>query len=123
SSQVNLPQELSKDITFLQFDLPDVNALDSVFHEILSSVAISVSDLDLERQTQEARQKLIEKAIEDLNITDEDRYRIVQAALGLTCAEAENAFALTWVEHKSFTSPEAVAYVQKVKTQFINSSG
>ncbi|PAD72867.1 AAA family ATPase [Paenibacillus campinasensis] len=124
SSQVNLPQELSKDITFLQFDLPDADTLDSVLYDVMSSVAIGKARLDLGKATAESRRKMIEGAVkEHLNVSEEDRYRLVQAALGLTCAEAENAFALTWVENNSFTSPEAVAYVQKIKTQFINNSG
>lgn len=123
SSQVHLPQELSKDITFLQFDLPDANALDSVLYDVMSSVAINLSGLNLSLYSPERQAKEIEKAVADLRVSEEDRYRLVQAALGLTCSEAENAFALTWVENKSFTSKEAVAFVQKIKTQFINSSG
>ncbi|RRJ54811.1 AAA family ATPase [Paenibacillus oralis] len=123
SSQVNLPQELSKDITFLQFDLPDADALDSVLYDVLSSVAISKFKLSLERKSPEDRPRLIKDAVNKMGVSEEDRYRLVQAALGLTCSEAENAFALTWVENESFTSPEAVEFVQKIKTQFINSSG
>ncbi|HIW31685.1 MAG TPA: AAA family ATPase, partial [Candidatus Paenibacillus intestinavium] len=123
SSQVDLPQELTKDITFLQFDLPDANTLDSVLHDILSSVAINNLNISLKDMTPEKQKITINQAIEKLGVKEEERYRIVQAALGLTCAEAENAFALTWVEHKSFSSDEAVAFVQKIKTQFINSSG
>lgn len=123
SSQVNLPLELSKDITFLQFDLPDAEALDSVLYDVMSSVAIGMSGLSLDNATPESQTNMIQWAVADLGVTEEDRYRLVQAALGLTCSEAENAFALTWVENKSFTSSEAVAYVQKIKTQFINSSG
>lgn len=127
SSQVNLPQELSKDITFLQFDLPDADTLDSVLFDVMSSVAIGKYGLNLDRYTPQQRTKMINDAVskmqKEMEISDEDRYRLVQAALGLTCSEAENAFALTWVANKSFTTPEAVEYVQKIKTQFINSSG
>ncbi|MGV2886144.1 AAA family ATPase [Paenibacillus taichungensis] len=123
SSQVNLPQELTKDITFLQFDLPDANVLDSVLYDVLSSVAISKYNINLDRKKPEEKTELINAAIKKMDVSDEDRYRLVQAALGLTCSEAENAFALTWVDNKSFTSPEAIEFVQKIKTQFINSSG
>jgi len=123
SSQVNLPQELSKDITFIQFDLPDADALDSVLSEIMKSVAVADSGLSLEKATLRTETKMIDNAVSKLGVSDEDRYRLVQAALGLTCSEAENAFALAWVKYKSFASSEAVAFVQKIKTQFINNSG
>lgn len=122
SSLVNIPSELSKDITHIQFDLPDAKMLDNVLYDILSSIAkgrINYPD----NNNPEYMKKLIQEEINKMEFTEEDRYRVVQAAMGLTCSEAENAFALTWIRHKSFTTDDAVTSVQKIKTQFINSSG
>ncbi|WP_044647685.1 AAA family ATPase [Paenibacillus terrae] len=123
SSQVNLPLELSKDITHLQFDLPEARELGKVLNGIISSVVIGSMQLSLDKLSRTEKMAVIDDGIKEMNISEEDRYRLIQAAQGLTQSEAENAFALTWVRHKSFTSDEAVTSVQKIKTQFINSSG
>jgi AAA+ superfamily predicted ATPase len=123
SSQVDLPQELTKDVTLLQFDLPDEEVLDEVLIEVVGAVGVGKFNLSIDGMSPAQQKRAFLLAAENLGVTERDRYRLVQAAMGLTCAEAENAFALTWVANKSFTSDEAVEFVQKIKTQFINSSG
>jgi AAA+ superfamily predicted ATPase len=123
SSQVDLPQELTKDVTLLQFDLPDEEVLDEVLIEVVGAVGVGKFKLSIDGMSPAQQKRAFLLAAENLGVTERDRYRLVQAAMGLTCAEAENAFALTWVANKSFTSDEAVEFVQKIKTQFINSSG
>lgn len=123
SSQVTLPQELTKDITVLQFDLPDADILNGVLNSVLTSVAISKFDIKTSIEDKDKLKRQIAEAVLKLNVSTEDRYQLTNAALGLTTSEAENAFALTWVEHRSFSGQEPVEFVQKIKTQFINSSG
>jgi SpoVK/Ycf46/Vps4 family AAA+-type ATPase len=52
----------------------------------------------------------------------DDRKALLENALGLTCAEAENVFALSLVRHKSF-SIESIRDVQQEKSNVIRKSG
>lgn len=78
----DLPIELKREITLVEFSLPDQEALAKVLEGICSSAAIAVP-------------------------RGENRDRILDAAGGLTTSEAENAFALSVVE-KGSVSPDIV---------------
>ncbi|KQN96864.1 AAA family ATPase [Paenibacillus sp. Leaf72] len=96
SPVVTLPIEIEKDITVLEVDMPDIQELD----ETLESIISSVSD----------------------KIQIDDRQRVLESALGLTCAEAENAFALAVTIHRKLDD-EAIKTIQREKSNIIRKSG
>lgn len=79
SPVVVIPPELEKDITLLDYSLPTPEEL----------------DMALERVLRSARQ--LSGGLRGLRLDDEARAEIVRAAQGLTCTEAENAFARSLV--------------------------
>jgi ATP-dependent 26S proteasome regulatory subunit len=89
-----LPPELEREITVVEFALPGKAALRGVLHGILESAGIK--DLAVEQQ---------EKAVD--------------AASGLTTIEAENAFALSFVQTRTI-EPSVVA---REKAQAVKKSG
>ncbi|WP_103109559.1 AAA family ATPase [Brevibacillus reuszeri] len=96
SPTIKLPMELEKDITLLEFDLPDIDELGKVLDSVVSSID------------------------KPLNMDNKDK--LLQSTRGLTLSEAENAFALAYVRHKAFND-EAIVTVQKLKAQFVNNTG
>jgi SpoVK/Ycf46/Vps4 family AAA+-type ATPase len=78
-----LPPELEREVTVLEFALPSKEALGHVLTGILESAGIK----DLE---------------------PEHREKVIDAACGLTTIEAENAFALSYVQNRSI-EPAVVA--------------
>ncbi|MDX1523527.1 MAG: AAA family ATPase, partial [Anaerolineae bacterium] len=74
---LRVPSDLEKDITLLDYSLPTLDEL----------------ELSLERVVRSAR----EIAGVQLRMTEEDRERVLNAARGLTCIEAENVFAKSLV--------------------------
>ena len=74
-----MPPELEREFTLLDFGLPDRTTLGTVLDQICSSAKLK-------------------------RIKDDDRDRILDAASGMTCGEAENAFALSIVTSKSVES-------------------
>ena len=95
STQVDMPPELQKEITIVDFKLPDQKDLSKILYYILDSVD------------------------KDITITDEQRNAAVNAAMGMTEFEAENAYALSLVEAGDIT-PEII---QREKSQIIRKSG
>ncbi len=79
SPVVVIPPELEKDITLLDYSLPTPEELDQALERVLRSA----------RQLGGSRRSL--------RLDDEARSEIVRAAQGLTCTEAENAFARSLV--------------------------
>ncbi len=79
SPVVVIPPELEKDVTLLDYSLPTPAEL----------------DVALERVLRSARQ--LGGRLRGLRLDDEARAEIVRAAQGLTCTEAENAFARSLV--------------------------
>jgi SpoVK/Ycf46/Vps4 family AAA+-type ATPase len=96
SCKLNLPAEIEKEITVIDFDLPTEDDLDDVLEGVLKSV--------------------------DMGVEIMDRKKLVESALGLTCAEAENAFALALVKHKELNDM-AVQSVQQEKANIIKKTG
>jgi len=102
SPVMEIPTELEKEITLLNYPLP--------FREDLS--------------------ELLDKIIEDvkqfkqvkIELDDEGRERLLQAALGLTLGEAENVFAKIIVQQESLTGAD-VSEVFAEKQQIIRKSG
>lgn len=96
--QVAIPSELSKDITIVEFTLPTKADLD----QILTTVIQSAEDPDA--------------------IAVDNRPALLDAARGLTAAEAENVFALALVRHKAFPL-DAIRTVQTEKAAAVKKTG
>jgi len=102
SPALTLPTDVEKDVTIIDFPLPDAAQLRGVLDGMIeankgrSRIAIECSEDDLERLT--------------------------KAALGLTLHEAENAFARAMVDRGTL-SPDDVAVVAEQKAQTIRKSG
>ena len=77
SPTLRVPSDLEKDVTVLDYALPTIEEL----------------DLSLERVVRSAR----EIASVQLKMSDDERERVLNAARGLTCIEAENVFAKSLV--------------------------
>jgi len=99
SPVLQLPEELQKDITVIDYDLPGLRELDGLLTRALDSVR---------------GQKGV-----DATISAEQRERVLKAALGLTITEAENVFAKCIVEKGKFDVDLIVAE----KQQLIRKSG
>ncbi|MEK5071704.1 AAA family ATPase [Sporosarcina sp. FSL K6-1508] len=95
SPEVKIPSTLEKDIALISYELPKKDALRAVLQNLLEANNFSPI---------------------------EEESRILDAATGLTLAEAENAFSLALVKHKGFP-PEAIQTVQELKTQYIGKDG
>jgi len=102
SPVLELPAELEKEVTVLNFPLPGLEELglllDRIIEELQDNPSVVV-DLDLA-----------------------GRERLLQAALGLTMGEAENVFA-RMIVLKQRLSPEDVAEVAVQKQQIIRKNG
>ena len=97
-----IPTELEKEITVLNFPLPSRDDLSGLLDKIIADVA-------------EHKQVTIDLA-------DEDRERLLSAALGLTLGEAENVFAKIIVRDNGL-SGDNVNDVLEEKQQIIRKSG
>lgn len=97
-----LPDDLQKDITIVDFDLPS-------FEEIMK-----VLDEMIEVNEQRGRIKI--------SLTNEEKEVLAKAALGLTLAEAENAFARAMVEDGRL-SVDDVQIILEEKEQIIKKTG
>jgi ATP-dependent 26S proteasome regulatory subunit len=99
SPVLQLPDELQKDVTVIDYDLPGLRELDGLLTRAADSV-----------RGQEGI---------DASLTAEHREHILKAALGLTLTEAENVFAKCIVEKGKFDVDLIVAE----KQQLIRKSG
>src|SRR5262245_14410418 len=102
SPVLEVPTELEKEITVLNLPLPSMEEL---------------SDL-LEKITEEVRRFRQVK----LELDDEARNRLLQAALGLTLGEAENVFARILVRHERLSIDEVTEILEE-KRQIIRKNG
>jgi ATP-dependent 26S proteasome regulatory subunit len=99
SPVLQLPDELQKDVTVIDYELPDLRELEGLLTRAVDSV-----------RGQEGV---------DVELSSEARERILKAALGLTMTEAENVFAKCIVEKGRFDVDLIVAE----KQQLIRKSG
>jgi MoxR-like ATPase len=102
SPVMEVPPELEKEITVLNFPQPDKEDLGELLDKILEDV----------RELKHVQ----------IDIDEQGRERLLQAALGLTLAEAENVFAKIIVKYQSLR-PEHVSEVFAEKQQIIRKSG
>lgn len=97
SPTFNVPDDLKKDITVMDFELPTAEEIEEVLDEIIEA---------------NAGGNLI------INLNEKDKESLVKAAIGLTLQEAENAFARAMVDNGSL-SGEDVDLILKEKSQVI----
>lgn len=95
STEIKIPSTLEKDIALISYNLPTKEELEVVLDDLI-------------------RLNSFEQV--------KDKSRILDAALGLTLSEAENAFSMAVVKHKEF-SEDAIQTVQQLKTQYIGKDG
>jgi len=97
-----LPNELEKDVTVLEFELPSFGEIRDVLSQMI--------------ETNRATGRVA------INVTEEDEERLAKAAMGLTLHEAENAFARAMVEDGKLDISD-VEVVLEEKRQTIRKSG
>ena len=102
SPTFELPPELEKDLTVIDFDLPNIND----FAMLLAKIIDEVKD----------NPKL------NVKMDTKIREKIVHALLGLTLTEAENVLAKTLVEQRSL-SDKSLGVILNEKKQIIRKSG
>lgn len=99
---LRLPDELEKDITIVDFPLPDRTDLELLLQQISEDIAGNPSlQIDLSENSREA---------------------MVDAAIGLTINEAENVFAKTLVQAQRLSAAEA-SLIYAEKQQVIRKTG
>ncbi|MGD0552799.1 MAG: AAA family ATPase [Sedimentisphaerales bacterium] len=102
SPSFEMPPELEKDLTVIDFDLP----VENDFAALLSRIVDEVKD----------NPKL------DVKMDTKTRERIIHSLLGLTVSEAENVLAKTLVEHRSL-GEKSIKVINGEKKQIIRKSG
>lgn len=102
SPSVELPHELQKDITILDFDLPSEADIRGVLNEMIA----------VNRHSGRI----------NIDLSTDDEERLTQAALGLTLHEAENAFARAMVEDGTLDVSDVEVIVEE-KRQIIKKTG
>ncbi len=100
---LHIPTELEKEITVVDFDLPDAQRLDQLLTGIIETAQNSGG-----------------VAVE---LDKRQRGRLVQACLGLTESEAENAIAKAIIQAGNRLDEDAVEAVTAEKQQIIRKSG
>ena len=102
SPMFQIPAELEKDVTVVDFDLPKENDFTILLHRIIEEVGNNP--------------KL------NVQVNSKMREQIVHALLGLTLSEAENVLAKTLVEHRGF-GEASLEVINSEKKQIIRKSG
>ncbi len=96
---LNLPQELEKEVTVMDFPLPSAQDIEMELDRVIASVK--------------------DNPKVDTNLTEQQRELIVKSALGLTLEEIDSVFARSLVEKKKFD----IDVVLEEKQQIIRKSG
>lgn len=99
---LEISSELEKDITVIDFKLPSESDFEELFQKICNGIGQS--------------------STVNLNITQESKEKLIQAALGLTLQEAENVFAKIIVNDGKLSTND-VSVVFSEKQQIIRKSG
>lgn len=102
SPSLNLPNELDKEITLIDFPLPDMEELTSLLRSVCRAIWTKNKNA--------------------VNLSNEDASQLVRAAQGLTLTEAENAFAKAAVSDGVLDIKD-VDLVLTEKKQIIRKSG
>lgn len=102
SPLLEMPAELEKDVTIIDFDLPQANDFAALLDRIIEEV--------------KSNPKL------EVNPNSQMREQIVHSLLGLTLAEAENVLAKTLVQHRGL-GKQGLDVIKTEKKQIIRKSG
>jgi ATP-dependent 26S proteasome regulatory subunit len=102
SPPFGIPQELEKEVTIVDFPLPSLGELEDLLQRIEAEVAGA--------------------GVYTITTDPTDRRRLLEAALGLTMAEAENVFAKTLVRTNRLTAAE-IPIIFGEKRQIVRKSG
>ncbi|MFW5868215.1 MAG: AAA family ATPase [Armatimonadota bacterium] len=102
SPVLKIPEHLEKDVTVIDYPLPDEEALSGLLQRIVDQVRDNPNI--------------------QIELDDEQREGVVKAALGLTASEAEDAFAKAVVLNGRL-GPEDIEVVLSEKEQIIRKSG
>lgn len=102
SPVLKLPTDLEKDITIVDFDLPNFIEIKATLDEMIEINQLSGRI--------------------EINLNEEEKEKLVKAALGLTLSEAENAFARAMVE-KGKLDVTDVDIILEEKEQIIKKTG
>ncbi|MBK7404270.1 MAG: AAA family ATPase [Phycisphaerales bacterium] len=102
SPMLELAPELEKDVTVLDYPLPDAREVDGLLRHICAEVA--------------------EHSSVEINLGEADREALIRAASGLTLQEAENVFAKTLVNDGRLSADD-VSTVFAEKQQIVRKSG
>ena len=102
SPVLKLPTDLEKDITIVDFDLPTFKEIKETLDEMIEINQMSGRI--------------------EINLNEEEKEKLVKAALGLTLSEAENAFARAMVENGKLAVSD-VDVILEEKEQIIKKTG
>lgn len=100
---LKIPQELEKDINLIDYKLPSIYDLGNLLDRLINSLQISKKNVEI-------------------NLDNTAREKLLQAALGLTLAEAESVFAKAIVSKKRLDL-EDISLIHSEKKQIIKKSG
>ena len=99
SSKLVIPCDMEKEISILDFDLPNEEEILGLLNELISSLKP-----------------------ENVNLTEDDKILLSRSALGLTMQEAENAFCRAIVNLKGIDR-NALSIIHEEKNQVVKKTG
>lgn len=99
SSKLAIPCDMEKEISILDFDLPNAEEIQSLLEELISGLKP-----------------------ENVHLTNDDKISLSRSALGLTMQEAENAFCRAIVKLKGLDI-NAVSIIHEEKNQVVKKTG
>ncbi len=99
SPRMVIPPDLEKDISVLDFDLPDASELEQTLSELVEGLAPDA-----------------------VSLSADERGELIRASLGLTAQEAENAFCRAIIKSRGLNR-DALSVIQDEKNQIVKKSG
>lgn len=99
SSKLVIPCDMEKEISILDFDLPNAEEIQSLLEELISGLNT-----------------------ENVHLTNDDKILLSRSALGLTMQEAENAFCRAIVKLKGLDL-NAISIIHEEKNQVVKKTG
>lgn len=99
SSKLAIPSDMEKEITVLDFDLPDADEIKVMLKELIEGINPA-----------------------SVNLTEDEMTLLSRSALGLTMQEAENAFCRAIVKNRGL-SIEAISVIHEEKNQAVKKTG
>lgn len=99
SSKLVIPCDMEKEISILDFDLPNAEEIQSLLEELISGLNT-----------------------ENVHLTNDDKILLSRSALGLTMQEAENAFCRAIVKLKGLDI-NAISIIHEEKNQVVKKTG